>query len=217
MASDISLLTQTSAAHAVEGPGGTAIYWIVKRAFDVVVSLLALPVVAVVALILLVLNPFFNRGPVFYRQERMGRDQTPFTAVKFRTMVPVEAMTRGADDPVEVDRITPLGAILRKTRIDEFPQFLNILIGEMSVIGPRPDCVSHAREFLDMIPEYRARHAIRPGLSGLSQVTLGYVQGVEETRFKAQTDLAYIRNASALLDLKILWMTAVTIVSLQGQ
>lgn len=217
MASDISMLTRPVGAPSTADPGGTGAFWAAKRVFDVVVSLLVLPVLALVCLVLLVLNPFFNRGPLMFRQERMGRDHVPFTAIKFRTMVPADKITRRANDPVEMDRITRLGRVLRKTRIDELPQFINILTGDMSVIGPRPDYIEHAEEFLTLIPEYRDRHKVRPGISGLSQVTLGYVQGVEETRFKAQTDLAYIRNAGVLLDLKILWLTVLTIVSLQGQ
>lgn len=223
MASDISLLADVADTADTTGQRsrprrrGKQAYWISKRALDVVLSLLALPVLLVVALILLVLNPFYNKGPLIFRQERLGRRTRPFITLKFRTMTATEVIERGEEGPLEHDRITPLGRILRKSRLDELPQFINILRGEMSVVGPRPDYAPHARAFIEKIPEYRARHAVRPGLSGLAQVTLGYVEGVEETRFKAQADLAYIRNASFLLDMKILWLTLLTIVSFRGR
>ena len=217
MATDITITTHVVEKTSANRPGGTSLFWTTKRILDIAISLLALPLVAVVSLVLLVLNPFFNRGPLMYRQARMGRDLEPFVAIKFRTMVPSAQVTRGANDPVERDRITPLGGLLRRTRIDELPQFINILTGDMALIGPRPDYMEHAEEFLSLIPEYRARHAVRPGLTGLSQVTLGYVQGVEETRFKAQTDLAYIERANLWMDLKILWLTVFTLASFEGQ
>lgn len=146
----------------------------------------------------------------------MGRDLKPFTAIKFRSMVPAESVTRGADDPIEADRIRPFGELLRKTRIDELPQILNVLRGEMSLIGPRPDYYEHALQYLETIPEYHARHAIRPGISGLAQVTLGYAVGIEATRAKAIADLTYIRNAGLGMELRIFWLTLVTVALRRG-
>lgn len=217
MASDISMVTHVVEKPAAAVRGGTLMFWTTKRFLDIVISLLALPLVTVISILLLLFNPFFNRGPLMYRQERMGLDLKPFVAIKFRTMVPSDQVTRKANDPVERERITPLGGLLRRTRVDELPQFINILTGDMALIGPRPDFMEHAEEYLTLIPEYRERHSVRPGLTGLSQVTLGYVQGVEETRFKAQTDLAYIEKANLLMDLKILWLTVFTLASFEGQ
>ena len=175
-----------------------------------------LPLLALVAIALVVLNRRFNRGPLFFRQSRMGQNLVPFTAIKFRSMQPAAAVTRSIDDPIEAERITTLGRMLRKTRIDELPQILNVLAGEMSLIGPRPDFIDHAREYLVQIPEYRARHSVRPGISGLAQVTLGYAAGLDETRAKANADLAYIRNASVALEARVFWLTLVTVLMRRG-
>jgi lipopolysaccharide/colanic/teichoic acid biosynthesis glycosyltransferase len=195
---------------------GSPVFWAAKRAFDIVVSLMLLPVLAVFGLALLVLNPFFNRGPLIFRQTRMGRFCEPFTAVKFRSMLPAENISRKADDPLETNRITPLGVIIRKLRIDELPQLINVLRGEMSLIGPRPDTYVHAVDYLHAIPEYRARHVVRPGISGFAQVTLGYAEGVVATQAKAAADLSYVRNAGFALEAKIVWLTFVTVFNGRG-
>jgi len=166
-----------------------------------------LPVVGVVALVLLALNPGWNAGPLFFRQPRMGRGCLPFMALKFRTMRPVEAVTRAADDPLEEDRITPLGRVLRRMRLDELPQVLNVLRGDMSLIGPRPDFYDHAVTYLAAIPRYRQRHMIRPGISGLAQTEVGYVSSIRETRRKVSADLYYIQHASLRMDAWIVWRT----------
>ena len=191
-------------------------FWRAKRLADIVVSLCLLPAVAIVAFALLLLNRRYNRGPLLYRQTRMGQDLAPFTAIKFRSMQPAPAVTRAVDDPIEADRITPLGRILRKSRIDELPQVVNVLRGEMSLIGPRPDYFDHARQYVAQIPEYRLRHLVRPGISGLAQVTLGYAEGLDATRAKATADLAYIRNASFALEIRIFWLTLVTVFLRRG-
>ncbi|MBN2907698.1 MAG: sugar transferase [Rhodobacteraceae bacterium] len=198
------------------GIGGTALFWASKRIFDLGMSILLLPVLAICALVLLILNPFGNPGPLFFVQIRMGRDCRAFRAIKFRSMVPMERMRRGHDDPIEHDRITPLGRVLRRSRIDELSQILNVLRGEMSLIGPRPDYFAHAKVFMRAIPEYRHRHVVRPGISGLAQVDLGYIEGIEATRAKAYADLAYIRNAGFALDGKLVWRTIQTVVRHQG-
>jgi len=196
--------------------GGSAVFWRAKRVFDIVVSLLLLPALGFVSLALLLLNPRLNRGPLLYVQQRMGQDLVAFKAIKFRSMVPAKAITRSVDDPIETHRITGLGRFMRKTRIDELPRIINVLRGEMSLIGPRPDYYEHAREYVSQIPEYRHRHLVRPGISGLAQVTLGYATGLDATRAKATADLAYIRNASVGLELRVFWLTLVTIFMRRG-
>ncbi len=196
--------------------GGSPIFWAAKRAFDIVMSLALLPLFGVFVILLTVLNRRYNKGPLFFHQTRMGHHLQPFTAIKFRSMQPAAAITRAVDDPIEDHRITALGRVLRKTRIDELPQILNVLAGEMSLIGPRPDYIEHAREYLVEIPEYRARHLVRPGISGLAQVTLGYAEGLDATRAKATADLAYIRNASFGLELRVFWLTLVTVFMRRG-
>lgn len=187
-----------------------------KGAFDVLVGVVLLVATIIVALFLLVLNPFFNPGPLFFVQARMGRDCRAFPAFKFRTMKPAERIYRRADDPLEMDRITGLGSFLRKTRLDELPQAINVLRGEMSVIGPRPDYFHHARRYIQRVPGYRERHRMRPGITGLAQTELGYANGVDATRAKVRADLHYVENASVGLDLYIAFRTAVTMLTRAG-
>ncbi|EAR52055.1 putative glycosyltransferase [Oceanicola granulosus HTCC2516] len=188
-----------------------------KRGFDVGVSVFViLPLLLPIGLLVLVLNPFFNKGPLFFVQRRMGAGCQPFLAIKFRTMRPADSVTRAANDPLESDRITPLGAVLRKLRIDELPQILNVINGDMSLIGPRPDFFDHAVTYIDTIPRYRHRHQIRPGISGLAQTEIGYVQSIRETRRKVSADLYYIRHASLRLDAWIVWRTLVTVLLRRG-
>lgn len=196
--------------------GGSALFWTSKRCYDIILSILLLPLLGLFSIVLLVLNPFYNRGSLFFVQDRMGRDCQAFKVYKFRTMHSDKAITRGPNDRVEHCEITKLGIFLRKTRIDELPQVLNVLQGQMSLIGPRPDFYPHARAFVRVIPEYRERHRIRPGISGLAQVELGYAQGFDQTRSKAQTDLYYIHNANFLLELRLIGQTVITILTRAG-
>ena len=187
-----------------------------KRLFDLAAALSLLPLLGLVIAVLWALNPLFNPGPLIFRQERMGRGGQAFTMIKLRTMRPGPA-ARGPEAPLETGRITPLGALLRRVRLDELPQILNMLRGEMSFVGPRPDCMSHALEFVTSIPGYRARHAVRPGLTGLAQVSLGYAEGAAATREKVRADLAYIAAASWATDLRILGATAAVILCGRGR
>lgn len=184
-----------------------------KRTFDVVAALLALPFVGLVMLVLLLANPIWNPGPLFFRQTRMGKSCKPFTALKFRTMRTDGGGRRGPDDPLEHERITPLGRFLRRSRLDEIPQFTNILKGEMSLIGPRPDFWDHAIHYLESVPGYRERHVVRPGITGLAQVHLGYAEGLEATFRKVHYDIDYIRTASFWLELRVLWRTVLVVTS----
>ncbi|GMG82325.1 hypothetical protein LNKW23_15380 [Paralimibaculum aggregatum] len=191
-----------------------------KRGFDIAVALLALPAVLGVAAVLLLLNPIANRGPLFFVQARMGRNCKRFTIVKFRTMSAGQPeggpAPRGPDDPVEDERITPLGRMLRRARIDELPQFFNVLSGDMSVIGPRPDVWDHAIHYLDSVPGYRARHTLRPGITGLAQVRGGYAEGIRATVQKTREDLAYIDGLSPRMELYILLRTVQVVFTGKG-
>lgn len=192
------------------------VFWAVKRGIDVVAASAGVPLLGLVALALAVLNPAFNPGPLFYRQPRMGRGGAPFMIWKFRTMRCGPADARGVHDDVERDRVTPLGAWLRRTRIDEAPQLLNILAGQMSLIGPRPDFLPHAEHYCATVPGYRQRHAVRPGISGFAQVTLGYAVGEAAFARKARADLVYIRAAGWRLEAWIWWRTIVTVLTGAG-
>ncbi len=190
--------------HIARLPEPTRYFAVSKRLFDILVALASAPAVVLIALALVVANPVWNRGPLLFAQKRMGRNCKPFTAYKFRTMAPCERAPRGPDDPVETHRITRLGNWLRKTRIDEFPQFFNVFRGDMSLVGPRPDQWDHARHYVATVPGYRDRHRVRPGITGLAQVAHGYAEGLDATAAKARVDLAYIRKANWGTDLRII-------------
>ena len=191
---------------------GNVMFWSLKRLFDLIVSFALLPVLLLLILIIAVLNIFYNKGSIFFIQKRMGKNCQPFKTIKFRTMAPVHIISRKYSDPLEVERITILGHILRKYRLDELPQILNVIKGDMSLIGPRPDFYDHAVIFLKNIPDYRTRHAIRPGISGLAQIRLGYIEGLSATKKKSKIDVYYIKNANYVLDLKIFFGTLMTVI-----
>jgi len=193
------------------------LFWTNKRIFDISLSLLLLPLLFTIAMVLLVLNLFFNQGRLFFIQKRMGKNCELFFAIKFRTMTYIKEITRKHDDPVEVNRITPLGRILRNMRIDELPQILNVLRGDMSFIGPRPDYYVHALEYLKNVEGYRERHTIRPGITGLSQIRLGYAESLEETSKKAFIDNYYIQNVGYIIELKIIFNTILIILKGLGK
>ena len=191
---------------------GNKLFWINKRIFDISVSLLLLPLLFIIVIILPFINYFSNSGRLFFIQERMGKNCEVFHAIKFRTMVPVKEIIRKYDDPIETNRITFFGKFLRKSRIDELPQILNVLKGDMSLIGPRPDYYIHALEYLKSVKGYRDRHDIRPGITGLSQIRLGYAEGLEATAKKASIDNYYIQNVGYIIELKIIVNTIITII-----
>ena len=144
--------------------------------------------------------------PVFFAQERVGYRGQTFRALKLRTM-------RASDDAPRAtslndDRITPLGAFLRRSHLDELPQLWNVLVGQMSLIGPRPEWTPLARQYECAFPEYKLRYNAPPGLTGLAQVNQGYVSTVEDARLKVEYDLYYIMNMSSALDIKIILLTS---------
>lgn len=188
-----------------------------KRSFDIGMSLALLPLLGSVAVGVAILNLFSNKGSLLFFQRRMGRTCRPFVAVKFRTMRMVKNVGRGPDDPLETDRITRLGGFMRTSRIDELPQILNVLKGEMSLIGPRPDYFDHALEYVKTVPGYVQRHQIRPGISGLAQTQLGYIEGTEATRQKVLCDLKYIREASYRMEISVFVTTIQTVLLRRGR
>ena len=191
-------------------------YFAAKRSFDILMAVLALPVVVLAAVMLLGLNPIWNRGPLFYRQKRMGWRCKPFQALKFRTMRTAASIARGPDDPLETDRITRLGHLLRRTRVDEIPQFINVLLGQMSLIGPRPDYWDHAIHYLETVPGYRQRHSVRPGITGLAQVDGGYAEGIEATVMKTRYDLRYLEALGYRTEWYVLRRTVAVVLTGSG-
>ena len=196
---------------------GNKLFWINKRIFDIILSLLLLPLFFITSIILIVCNQFFNKGRLFFIQKRMGKNCDFFFVIKFRTMLHTKEITRKYNDPIEINRITPLGRILRKLRIDELPQILNVLKGDMSLIGPRPDYYTHAEEYLKNVEGYRERHSVRPGITGLSQIRLGYIESLEATSKKTSIDNYYIQNVGYIIELKIILHTILVIIRGTGK
>lgn len=194
--------------------GGTRLFWRFKRLNDLVISVLLLPVLGAAAVLLLVVNPWVNPGPLMFRQTRVGWYDRPFVMLKFRTMRPDAGQARFAD--AESHRITGFGAILRRFRIDELPQIINVLRGEMSLIGPRPEQPEFARQYRQTLPDYHHRHVVRPGLSGLSQVVQGYTSDDQGTRVKLALDLRYISKSGFRMEAYIFWRTLVAVLTGYG-
>lgn len=203
-------------AHGAARGVSLQVLMIAKRSFDVLMSLALLPVLLVTMAVLFFANRRWNMGPMFFVQQRMGRDCKPFNAIKLRTMTSVAKIERSAHCPLEEHRITRLGKFLRKSRLDELPQLLNVLKGDMSMVGPRPDYYEHARYFLDNVPGYRERHSVRPGISGLAQTEVGYAEGMSATRRKVWADLFYIQNRGLRMEAWIVWRTVAVVLGRGG-
>jgi lipopolysaccharide/colanic/teichoic acid biosynthesis glycosyltransferase len=156
---------------------------------------------------LLVLNPFYNKGPLFYCQERLGKNHKPFQLIKFRTMV-VNSEVNGAEWAKKNDsRITRLGIILRKYRIDELPQFVNVVLLQINLIGPRAERPELHDLILKDVPDFCLRLKIKPGITGHAQIVGGYSNDIEGAKNKLKFDMEYISNQSLLFDIKILFKT----------
>jgi sugar transferase (PEP-CTERM system associated) len=188
-----------------------------KRAFDVASSAFLLVVAAPVMLLAALAIKLDSRGPVFYRQERVGLGGRGFQCVKFRSMR-IDAESDGvARWATKNDsRVTRVGAFLRKTRIDELPQLFSVLKGEMSIVGPRPERPEFVDQLKGQIPFYDLRHGVKPGVTGWAQVRYSYGASVEDARKKHQFDLYYLKNNTLLLDLQILVETVTVVLFREG-
>jgi len=192
-------------------------YLLVFRTFDVLISLVGILVGLLLSPVILIGNMTANRGKVFYFQQRVGKNGELFNIVKLRTMNK-DAEIEGPQFARKKDlRITRFGMFLRRSRLDEIPQFYNVLIGEMSLIGPRPERPIFVRELSKMIPFYDTRHIIKPGLTGWAQVKANYGDCYDDSLEKLQYDLYYIKHRSIFLDLSILLKTFSTILFFRGQ
>jgi lipopolysaccharide/colanic/teichoic acid biosynthesis glycosyltransferase len=215
-----SLTGRVAIDHLSENNFGSLIpgivYAKVKRIGDIVASLLVLPFLLPPLLLLTLLIKLDSKGPAFFSQERMGYRGEAFRMYKFRSMRPAEqasdartaAMTQDDDT-----RVTRIGRFIRKYRIDELPQIINILKGEMSWIGPRPEAVPLSLWYEAELPFYRYRHIVRPGITGWAQVRQGHVAEVTDVLWKLQYDFYYIRNFSFWLDILIVARTIRTILT----
>ena len=193
------------------------LYIFFHRAFDVTFSILGLMVGVLLLPIILLGNLIGNKGPLFYFQERVGKNSKCFNIIKLRTMV-VNAEKDGVKWAKKNDnRITRFGMFLRRSRLDEIPQFINVLKGDMSIIGPRPERPFFVNELSRIIPFYQTRHIIKPGLTGWAQVSTRYGASIDESLTKLQYDLYYIKHRSIFLDFSITLKTLSTILYYRGQ
>ena len=192
-------------------------YLFYHRLFDVLVSVLGVLLSTILLPFILIGNLVANRGPLFYTQERIGKNGKPFKIMKLRTMV-VDAEVSGAQWAKKNDtRTTPFGKFLRRSRIDEIPQFYNIILGHMSIIGPRPERPMFVKELSNIIPFYETRHVVKPGLTGWAQVNTSYGSSYADSLEKLQYDLYYIKHRSVYLDISIVLKTLRTIIFYRGQ
>jgi len=190
-----------------EGFKRSSIFKSLKRALDIIVSLLSLMLFTPLILIILLAIRMDSKGPVFYRQERVGEDEKKFNLLKFRSMN-VDAEENGPVwAKVDDERVTRVGQIIRKLRFDEIPQMFNVLKGEMSFIGPRPERPFFVDSLKNEIPFYSERHVVKPGITGWAQISYQYGASKEDALEKLKYDLYYIKHMSLILDLMILYET----------
>ena len=192
-------------------------YIIIVRILEIITAIIGLAFGVILIPIVIIGNIIGNKGKLFYTQERVGKNGKVFNIVKFRTMIK-DAEEDGAVFATSNDtRVTAFGKILRKSRIDEFPQFYNILKGEMAVIGPRPERPIFVDEIAAVMPFYETRHVIKPGLTGWAQVNYSYGETIDDSLIKLQYDLYYIKHRSIFLDFNIMFKTLSTVLFYRGQ
>lgn len=188
-----------------------------KRAMDIAVSITFLVIFSPLYLLLAILVKTNSKGPAFFRQERIGKGGTPFKIIKFRTMV-IDAEKAGPALSSDHDpRITKVGRFLRKSRLDEIPQFWNVLKGDMSLVGPRPERQFFIDQIVQKAPHYRHLQRVKPGITSWGQVKFGYAENVDQMIERLTFDILYIENISLLLDLKIMLYTVIVMIEGRGK
>lgn len=189
----------------------------IKRILDVVLSAIALVVLAPILVVISILVKVTSTGPVFFLQERIGRNGVPFQIIKFRSMR-TDAEKAGPQlSSTNDSRITTLGKFLRKTRLDELPQFWNVLSGDMALVGPRPERQFYIDQISKINPHYHKLHRIRPGITSWGQVKYGYAENVDQMVQRLRYDLLYLENMSLAMDIKILFYTVVIVLKGSGK
>ena len=191
---------------------------IAKRAFDILCSGILLLLASPVMLLTMLAIKLDSPGPIIYRQERVGLGGRIFMCLKFRSMRTDAEKDGVARWAAKNDaRVTRIGAFIRKTRIDELPQLLSVLKGQMSLVGPRPERPSFVAQLKEQIPFYDVRHSVKPGVTGWAQVRYSYGASLEDARRKHQFDLYYVKNNSLFLDLLVLIETVSVVLFREGQ
>ena len=182
---------------------------VLKRMFDIVFSLAVLTVIAIPMLVIAGAVKFTSKGPVVFKQIRYGLDGRRIEVWKFRSMTTMDNGDKVMQATKGDARITPVGAFIRKTSLDELPQFINVLQGSMSVVGPRPHAVAHNEEYRKLIPYYMLRHKVKPGITGWAQINgyRGETDTLDKMEGRVEYDLDYIRNWSLWMDVKIVFLT----------
>ncbi|WP_252353519.1 sugar transferase [Aeromonas jandaei] len=189
------------------------LYSFLKRWLDLIITLIVFPLLLPIMLITALFIKIESHGPVFFLQNRVGKGNKDFCIYKFRSMY-IDAEITGAQFAQAGDsRVTRVGKVIRKLRIDELPQFINVLKGDMSLIGPRPEQRTFVNQFEREIPFYMYRHIVRPGISGWAQVVHGYAADADDTKIKIEHDFFYIKNFSLWLDVLIIFKTIKTILT----
>lgn len=193
-------------------------YRLIKRGMDLSLALVGVVLLLMLIPLVALANAFISPGPLFFRQERVGYAGRPFVVFKFRSMVPDAEGEHGAQWAQEGDgRVTPVGRWLRHTHLDELPQVINVLRGEMSIVGPRPERPEFVAQLSRDIPFYRARHSVRPGITGWAQIHQNYGDSVEGAREKLEYDLYYVKHATPISDVLIILRTMSKVLGLQGR
>ncbi|WPO80912.1 sugar transferase [Flavobacterium sp. KACC 22761] len=192
------------------------LYLVTTRLIEFALSFVGLIFCIVFIPIVFIGNLIANKGSLFYTQERVGKNGAVFKIYKFRTMIE-NSDVNGPFAQSNDRRVTPFGRFMRKSRLDELPQFFNVLIGDMGVIGPRPERPYFVNEIAKIMPFYETRHVIKPGLTGWAQVNYSYGESINESLVKLQYDLYYIKHRSIFLDLSITFKTITTVLFYRGQ
>jgi exopolysaccharide biosynthesis polyprenyl glycosylphosphotransferase len=193
------------------------LYLAYRRVFDVLLSVFGILCSLFILPFILLGNAIANRGPLVYTQERVGLNGEPFKIYKFRSMVTNAEAGGAVWAKINDSRVTTFGRFLRTTRLDELPQLINIIKGDMSIIGPRPERPMFVSELSQVIPFYQTRHIVKPGLTGWAQVKARYGSSMDDSLVKLQYDLYYIKHRGFLLDINILIKTLSTVIFFRGQ